>query len=224
MRDGSERGVGDDVGEVGHGGGQLHLEGVLVGAGDAGELLGVALGDGVVAHDGREVVGDLGGRGHLGVADALPRTLEALGVDGVAVVELGTLDQVEGPLGGVGAGLPGLGGLGDDLLLVPVVVGEGVEQDVLDLGALGLLGVVGIDGDGVIDVELHGATGSGTGAGTGVLLSAACEGSERTCGEAARDEGTTTHHQLIRHSFLLWLLRRDTLPRHRKTQGRPLHY
>ena len=90
------------------------------------------------------------------------------GKDGIAVVELGALHQVEGELGGVGVGLPGLGGLRDELLLLPVIAQQGVEELGLDLGALGLLGVVGVDGDGLVDVELEGATLCG-GAGGRVL-------------------------------------------------------
>jgi len=50
--------------------------------------------------------------------------------------------------------LEGLAGRGDDLALLEVIVDERVEELVLDLGALGLLRVIGVDGDRVVDVEV----------------------------------------------------------------------
>lgn len=65
---------------------------------------------------------------------------------------------MEGEDGVVAIGLPALGCLTHDLLLVPVVVGQCVEEDVLDLRTLILLSVVGIDGDGIVDVVLESTT------------------------------------------------------------------
>ena len=203
LGDRGKRGVAADVREVRHRGVQLHDEGVVVGAGDAGELRRGTLLHLVVADDGSEVVVNLRRGRHLRVADALPATLEVSRSDLVAVVELGALHQVEGELGGVVVDLPGLGGLRNDLLLVPVVVAQRVEEDVLDLRALGLLGVVGVDSDGVVDVELHAAV-VGTGLAGTTLLAAGCERSECACGQAALHEGATAHHELVCHTILLF--------------------
>ena len=210
LRHGCQRGVGADVGEVGHGGGQLDDEGVLVGAGQTDDLVSLALAHLDCALDGVQVVANLAGGGHLLVHQTLPATLEGLGVNGVAVVELGALDQVEGVGQAVIRDVPGLGGLGDDLARLPVVVGQGVEEHVLDLGALILLGVVRIDGDRVVDVLLEGATsrGSGTGSagrtrvrGGGLLLAASRQSGQRAGSKPTLHEGATRN--LICHVFSL---------------------
>ena len=104
--------------------------------------------------------------------------------------------QVEGELGGFVVGLPRVGRLRDELVGVIVEVGEGVEQDVADLGALVLVEVVGIDAVRVGDVVLDGAVGRSLGAVAGSggaavgLLAAGGEGREGAGGEAALHEVT----------------------------------
>ncbi len=190
------------VGEVGIGHRELDHEGLLVGAGDAGELVGLAGHEGVVAvHHGDVVVDGRGGRlVGLGVDQAGPGTLEGLGVHRVAVVELGALHKGEGELGGVVVGLPGGGGAGDELALLVVVVGQAVEDLVADLRALGLLAVVGVDGDGVVDVHLGGGTGAlGLGSGGVVGLLASRERQKRGRRGGPLEERAAADLHLLTH-------------------------
>ena len=197
LRHGGKARVAADGQEVGHGGGQGHDEGLVVRAGEAGDLLGATLGHLVIAHDGRQVVADLTRGGHGGVDQTLPAALEGLGGHGVAVVELGVL-EVEGEDGVVVVDLPGLGSLGLDVGLVPVPLHQGVKQDVADLGALGLLKIVGVDGHRVGDVVLEGAAvrsldGGLALAGRGVaVLAAGREGGEGAGSQTALDEGAAS--------------------------------
>ena len=197
LRHGGQARVAADGQEVGHGGRKGHDEGLVVRAAEAGNLLGGAAGHLVIAHDGRQVVADLAGGGHGRVDEALPAALEGLGGHGVAVVELGVL-EVEGEDGVVVADLPGRGSLGLDVGLVPVPLHQGVKQNVADLGALGLLKVIGVDGDGVGDVVLEGAAvscldGGIALGGRGVLvLAAGREGCEGAGGQATLDEGAAS--------------------------------
>jgi hypothetical protein len=196
--------VGADVGEVGIGGGELDDEGAVVWAGAAGELGAGAGLELVIALDQGEVVRDDGRRAMGGgVDDALPASLEGLRVDVLAVVELGAGDQVEGELGGLGVGLPAGGRVGDELAALEVVVGEGVEELVLDLGALVLLRVVGVDALGVAQVPVERLPGARAALGaTGKAR--ASERSERARRQAALDKGAAAHHCLINcHGFLL---------------------
>ena len=141
------------------------------------------------------MVADLAGGGHGRVDEALPAALEGLGGHGVAVVELGVLEVEDGV---VVADLPGRGSLGLDVGLVPVPLHQGVKQNVADLGALGLLKVVGVDGDGVGDVVLEGAAvrsldGGIALVGRGVpVLAAGREGCEGAGGQATLDEGAAS--------------------------------
>ena len=137
---------GADHGEVHKGLGELHLEGVLVGAGDAGELVGLAGDDVLVALDQLEVVAHDGRRvARLGAAEAVPGTLEGLGVHGLAVVEGVALLDLEGPHGAVVVAAPRLAGAGHELLLVEVVGAHGVEQLAGHHAAGHILRVEGVD-------------------------------------------------------------------------------
>jgi len=73
-------------------------------------------------------------------------------------VELSLLD-LEGELGGVVVSLKGLASQRNDLALLGVVLRQSVEELVLDLSALILLDVVGVDADRVVDVEVQRRTG-----------------------------------------------------------------
>ena len=217
LRHGSERGVRADEREVGVSGGELHHEGVVIRAGDAGELGGAAVEHRVVAVHQREVVGDLGRLvAGLGVADALPGVLEAGGGHRVAVVERGTLDQVEGELVRGVVDIPGLGGQAHELVGVEVIDGQRVKELIADLHALVFLGVVRVDGDRVVDVVVEGGT-RGTLAGAARVVLARSERGERGRGKTALDEGTTrdTTDLLLSHTFFLLLLSRRAsfLPR-----------
>ena len=184
--------------EVAHRGGEGDLEGLLVHSLHAGELRGLAVDHVLVAGDGGQVVADLARGLHLGIEQALPAALEGSGVDLVTVVEGGVL-QGEGVGQTVLGNRVALGRGVGPLVLLEVPVDQGVEEDLADLGALGLLQVVGVDGNRVVDVEHQGvASGGGvvgsgaTGAGgSGLLLAARGKRGQRARGEGAAHERTT---------------------------------
>ena len=191
-----------DVGEIGVCGSQLNDEGLIVGAGDTGQLGSFASDQIVIALDHGKVIGDLGrtilfSDGRLGVDQTLPAKLEGLGGDIVAVMELGLL-ELEGELGGVVVGLEGLASQRDDLALLEVVLGQSVKQLVLDLGALILLDVVGVDADRVVDVEVQRRTGLRTGS-VAALLAACGKKSHGARSKGAANKGATTHNGLVEH-------------------------
>ena len=194
--------VGGDEGEVGVGGSQLDDEGLIVGAGDTGELGSVTGKQIVIALDHGKVISDLGrtilgSDSRLGVDQALPTELEGLGGNVVTVVELSLLD-LEGELGGVVVSLKGLAGQRNDLALLGVVRGQRVEELVLDLSALVLLDVVGVDADRVVDVEVQRRTGLRTGS-VATLLAARGKKSHGARSEGAANKGATTHNGLVEH-------------------------
>ncbi len=128
-----------DEREVGVGGSQLDDEGLVIRAGNAGQLGSVTSKQIIIALDHGKVVGDLGrtilgSDGRLGVDQALPTELEGLGSNVVTVVELGLLD-LEGELGGVVVSLKGLASQRNDLALLVIVLRQSVEELVLDLSA-----------------------------------------------------------------------------------------
>ena len=196
----SQRGVRAHIGEVCEGRGELDHEGVVVRAGHAGELSCRAVEHLVIALDEGQVIrNDRRGAGvGVGVADALPAVLEALGGNGLAVMELGAALKVEGELGGVVIGLPGIGNQALELLGLKVIGGQRVEQLELDLRALRLLRIVGVDADGIVDVEVDGGARSSTRAGIGAaLLAAGSESCESTGRKRTADKCATAHHQVI---------------------------
>ena len=207
-----------DEREVGVGSGELHHEGVVIRAGEAGELGGAAVEHRVVAIHQREVIGDLGGLvAGLGVADALPRVLEVRGGHRVAVVERGALDQVEGELVGGVVDVPGLGGQAHELVGVEVIDGQRVEELVADLHALVFLGVVRIDGDRVVDVVVQDGTGGAplrTLATSGRIVLARGESGERARGKSALHEVATsdTTNLLLSHVLSSSCLEAGRLP------------
>ena len=191
-----------DKGEVGISGRQLNDESLVVGAGDARQLVSVAGNQVVVALNHGEVVGNLGrtvlsSDGRLGVDQTLPAKLEGLGGDVVAVVELSLLD-LEGELGGVVVGLKGLASQRNDLALLVVVLGQSIKQLVVDLSALILLDVVGVNADRVVDVEVQRRTGLRTGS-VAALLAACGKKSHGARSEGAANKGATTHNGLVEH-------------------------
>ena len=194
--------VRSDKGEVGISGRQLNDESLVVGAGDARQLVSVAGKQVVVALNHGKVIGDLGrtvlgSDGRLGVDQTLPAELEGLGGNVVTVVELGLLD-LEGELGGVVVGLEGLASQRNDLALLVVVLGQSIKQLVLDLSALVLLDVVGVDADRVVDVEVQRRTGIRTGS-VATLLAACGKKSHGARSEGAANKGATTHNGLVEH-------------------------
>ena len=191
-----------DEGEVGVSGSQLDDEGLIVGAGNTAELGSVTGKQIVIALDHGKVIGDLGravlgSDSRLGVDQTLPTELEGLGGNVVTVVELGLLD-LEGELGGVVVGLEGLASQRDDLALLGVVRGQSIEQLVLDLSALILLDVVGVDADRVVDVEVQRRTGLRTGS-VAALLAACGKKSHGARSKGTADKGATTHNGLVEH-------------------------
>ena len=191
-----------DEGEVGVSGRQLDDEGLIVGASNTAELGSVTGKQVVVALDHGKVIGDLGravlgSDGRLGVDQTLPTELEGLGGNVVTVVELGLLD-LEGKLGGVVVGLKGLASQRNDLALLGVVRGQSVKELVLDLSALVLLDIVGVDADRVVDVEVQRRTGLRTGS-VAALLAACGKKSHGARSEGAADKGATTHNGLVEH-------------------------
>ena len=113
---------------------------------------------------------------------------------------------MEGELGGVLVDVEGLGGKALELVVLEVELHKGIEELELDLGALVLLDVVGIDADRVVDVVVQGATLSSSGAvsatssGSLSLLLAACgEERQRARSEGAADERATTDYGLVLH-------------------------
>ena len=112
-------------------------------------------------------------------------------------MELGLLD-LEGELGGVIVGLEGLASQRDNLALLVVVGGQSVEQLVVDLGALILLDVVGVDANRVVNVEVQRRTGLRTGS-VAALLAACGKKSHRARSEGAANKGATTHNGLVEH-------------------------
>ena len=191
-----------DEGEVGVSGRQLDDEGLIVGASNTAELGSVAGKQIVIALDHGKVVGDLGrtilgSDGRLGVDQALPTELEGLGSNVVTVVELGLLD-LEGELGGVVVSLKGLASQRNDLALLGVVLRQSVEELVLDLSALILLDVVGVDADRVVDVEVQRRTGVRSGS-VAALLAARGKKSHGARSEGAANKGATTHNGLVEH-------------------------
>ena len=208
VRDGRQGRVRGDVGEVGVAVGELDDEGVVVGAGDARHLLGLAGGEGVIALNHGEVVTD--NRGALGVGggvdDALPAVLPVGSLDVGAVVELGSL-EVEGELGGVVVDLVVLAGKALELAGLEVILRQRVKELEADLGALVLLQVERVDADRVVDVVAKGAAGGRSGLTVGgslpaALLAAASEHGERTRGDAALHEvaASDTAHLLLSHT------------------------
>ena len=102
VRDGREGRAAHHKGEVCVRAGELHLEGVVVGAGKPLKLFDVSVDHVVIALNHGKVVRDhRRRRGGLGVADAVPGVLERLGRDVGAIVELEALLDVEGPRRGV---------------------------------------------------------------------------------------------------------------------------
>ena len=148
-----QRGAAHHEREVGVRRGELDLERVVIGAGDARELVGLAVDHVVVALDQREVVrDDRRGVGGLRVADAVPGVLERVRGHVGAVVELQPLLDVEGPgVGGV-VRVPGLCGEWLELLGGVVVARERVEELRCHCGAVELLDVKGVNARGVVDV------------------------------------------------------------------------
>ena len=215
-RHGSQCRVRGNIGEVGVRGRQLDHKRKVVRAGKTGKLVGIASGEFVIALDERKVIGNLRRavlhrNRALGIHDTSPCALEGLGIHGVAVVELSPLAQMEGELGSVVAGIPGLGGKTDDLVLVVVKVSQRIEQLEGNLRALVLLDVIGIDADGIIDVVVDGGTrgcaGSGASGAGAALLAAGSQECERARSEGAAHESATTHNGLmefeISHAILL---------------------
>ena len=194
--------VRSDKGEVSVSRGQLDDESLVVGAGDARQLVSVAGKQVIVALDHGEVIRDLGrtvlgSDGRLGIDQALPTELEGLGGNVVTVVELGLLD-LEGELGGVVVSLEGLASQRNDLALLVVVLGQSIKQLVLNLSALVLLDVVGVDADRVVDVEVQRRTGLRTGS-VAALLAACGKKSHGARSEGAANKGATTHNGLVEH-------------------------
>ena len=178
-RHGGEAGVAADGREVGHGVGQGDLEGQLIDGLEAGELVGVAGVELGVTGNRGEVVADVGRGLHLGGSNALPAADEGLGVDGIAVVELHALTELEGvdatvlgDRGGLG-GAAGNGGSG-----IPVPLHKAVEHVEDDRGALVLLSVIRIDERGLGEVEVHDLL-AGSVAATVLAATAASEGCHR---------------------------------------------
>ena len=191
-----------DEGEVGVSGRQLDDEGLIVGASNTAELGSVTGKQVVIALDHGKVIGDLGravlgSDGRLGVDQTLPTELEGLGGNVVTVVELGLLD-LEGELGGVVVGLKGLASQRNDLALLGVIRGQSVKELVLDLSALVLLDIVGVDADRVVDVEVQRRTGLRTGS-VAALLAACGKKSHGARSEGAANKGATTHNGLVEH-------------------------
>ena len=188
------------IGEVCESRGELDHEGIVVRAGHAGELGCGAIEHLVVALNEGQVIGDdRGGTGiGLGIADTLPAILEALGGNRLAVVELGAALEVEGVLGGVVVGLPGIGDQALELLGLEVIGGQRIEQLELNLRALGLLRVVGVDANRVVDVEIDGGTTSSTGTGIRTALLATSGKSSESAGcKRTADKCATAHHHVI---------------------------
>ena len=191
-----------DEREVGVGGSQLDDEGLVIRAGNAGQLGCITGKQIVIALDHGKVVGDLGrtilgSDGRLSVDQALPTELEGLGSNVVTVVELGLLD-LEGELGGVVVSLEGLASQRNDLALLVIVLRQSVEELVLDLSALILLDVVGVDADRVVDVEVQRRTGLRSGS-VAALLAACGKKSHGARSEGAANKGATTHNGLVEH-------------------------
>ncbi len=213
-----QSGVRGHIGEVCISGAQLNHEGVVVGAGNTSELVGFASGKLVITFNKGQVVRNLRGAINigdlaLGVYDTSPSTLEALGVNSVAVVEGSALAQLEGELSGLVVGLEALASQRNNLFLVVVIAGQRIEQLEADLRALVLLDVIGVDAGGVVNVVAQRATGSSGGIGArasarrAVLLAASSEKRERARSEGAAHEGATTHNGLVElkvsHAILL---------------------
>ena len=112
-------------------------------------------------------------------------------------MELSLLD-LEGELGGVVVSLKGLASQRNDLALLGVVLRQSVEELVLDLSALILLDVVGVDADRVVDVEVQRRTGLRTGS-VAALLAACGKKSHGARSKGTADKGATTHNGLVEH-------------------------
>ena len=112
-------------------------------------------------------------------------------------MELGLLD-LEGKLGGVVVGLKRLASQRNDLALLGVIRGQSVKELVLDLSALVLLDIVGVDADRVVDVEVQRRTGLRTGS-VAALLAACGKKSHGARSEGAANKGATTHNGLVEH-------------------------
>ena len=191
-----------DEGEVSVSGRQLDDEGLIVGARNTAELGSVTGKQVVITLNHGKVIGDLGrtvlgSDGRLGVDQTLPTELEGLGGNVVTVVELGLLD-LEGKLGGVVVGLKGLASQRNDLALLGVVRGQSVKELVLDLSALVLLDIVGVDADRVVDVEVQRRTGLRTGS-VATLLATCGKKSHGARSKGAANKGATTHNGLVEH-------------------------
>ena len=205
-----------NIGEVCIGSSQLDHKRKVVRAGKTGKLVGITGGKLVIALNHGKVIGNLRRavlhrNGALGVHDTGPCALEGLGIHSVTVVELSALAQMEGELGSVVAGIPGLGSKTDDLVLVVVEVGQRIEQLEGNLSTLVLLDVIGIDADGVVDVVVDGTARGGAGSGTSgagaALLAASGQECERARSKGAAHKSATTHNGLmefeISHAILL---------------------
>ena len=112
-------------------------------------------------------------------------------------MELGLLD-LEGKLGGVVVGLKGLASQRNDLALLGVIRGQSVKELVLDLSALVLLDIVGVDADRVVDVEVQRRTGLRTGS-VAALLAACGKKSHGARSKGTANKGATTHNGLVEH-------------------------
>ena len=112
-------------------------------------------------------------------------------------MELGLLD-LEGELGGVVVSLKGLASQRNDLALLVIVLRQSVEELILDLSALILLDVVGVDADRVVNVEVQRRTGLRTGS-VAALLAACGKKSHGARSEGAANKGATTHNGLVEH-------------------------
>ena len=158
------------------------------------------------------MVADVGRGLHLGGGNALPAADEGLGVDGVTVVELHALLELEGvdqTILGDGRGFSGTHGHSG--VGVPVPGHEAIEHGARDSGALILLSVVRVDVGGLGEIEAHHVVAGGSRGGAAALSAATAaatgESSKGTRGEGAAHKRTTTHHGLgkfgISHAILL---------------------
>ena len=105
---------------------QLELHRVRIDDGDAGEALGLAAGDVVIALDRGEEAG--AGALRLRVGDAVERVFHVVGRHLAAVVEFHAVAQLEGEGLAVGRDLVALGEVGPELRRAGLVVHQPVEQ------------------------------------------------------------------------------------------------
>ena len=196
-------GVARHIGEVGIGGGELDHEGLVIGRGDAREDVGLAGSQCVIAVHHGDVVGH--GRGAvsvgLGIHQTGPATYERLGIHGVAVVELAALLEGEGELGAVVIGSPRLSGGGYELALLVIEVGKAVKHLIANLSALGLLAVVGVDGHGVVDVDLGSSALSACLGGGAVILLAGGQCHESGRSSRTLEERAATDLEELAHTL-----------------------